>query len=339
MAHHRKTRKRLLIGLAIAVAVWLVALATIILVGNRLETGGQQNSYGSIEGRFESSLQVEYNGSTYGYRENSISTLLIIGIDKEDVTSGSGYRSGGQADFLMLAVIDRTNRTVTPVQIDRDTITWIRIYGSFGGITGYRNTQLCLAQAFGNTPTVNCENTAWAVSNLLLGIPIDDYIAIDMSAISVLNDALGGVTVTVEDDLTTIDPSLYQGATVTLKGSLAERYVRARMYVSDGTNASRMRRQRGYLTAMQQVLTEKLSADSDFAGELYDLLGTDLVTDMTKATLINKAYQINRYATQTTEVLTGVYSIGSDGFREFAPDEAAMKELILRLCFTPVTRQ
>ncbi len=190
-------KKRLLIALSIA--IWIAVLLAIVLGSSYIEKSGQRpESYGNIDGRFESALQVQYANNTYGYRENSLSTLLIIGIDKEDVSAVSGYRSGGQGDFLLLLVIDRANRIVTPVQIDRDTMTAVRIYGSFGGISGYRTTQLCLAQSFGNTPKMNCENTIWSISNLFLGIPIDDYIALDLSAISILNDALGGVTITVE---------------------------------------------------------------------------------------------------------------------------------------------
>ena len=51
--------------------------------------------------------------------------------------------------------------------------------------------------------------------------------SINLSAISVLNDAVGGVNVQVIGDLTSVDPTLKEGANVTLLGGQAETYVRS----------------------------------------------------------------------------------------------------------------
>ena len=44
------------------------------------------------------------------------------------------------------------------------------------------------------------ENTVDAVSTLLGGHKIDGFAMVNMSAIEVVNDMVGGVTVTIEDD-------------------------------------------------------------------------------------------------------------------------------------------
>lgn len=68
----------------------------------------------------------------------------------------------------------------------------------------------------------------------------------NMDGISELNDLAGGVTVTLEDDFSSIDPAMAKGTTLTLHGDQAETFVRSRMTVGDGTNASRMERQEAF---------------------------------------------------------------------------------------------
>ena len=322
-------------GRLIAILAFWVVLLGGLWLGGKLLDGSEPETKGSLEGRFRSETQVEYNGTTYGYRDHYLTTTLVLGVDNESLSNSKsgGYRSGGQADFLMLLVADREKRTVTPIQIDRDTITIIRIYGVFGNISSYRNTQLCLAQAFGNTVAMNCENTSWAVSNLLLGIPIDHFVAIDMASINRLNDALGGITVTIDEDLTSISPEMVPGATVTLHGEQAEQFVRSRRTVSDGTNISRMGRQRAFMTGLETVLRQRLASDSDTIGQLYDLLGSDLATDMSRGTLVNEAYTMSQYEMGEIRTLDGTGKVGDDGYKEFHVDSERLNELIISTCF------
>ena len=56
-----------------------------------------------------------------------------------------------------------------------------------------------------------------AVSTLLGGHKIDGFAMVNMSAIEVVNDMVGGVTVTIEDDFPDSD-TLIKGQTVTLHG-------------------------------------------------------------------------------------------------------------------------
>lgn len=50
-----------------------------------------------------------------------------------------------------------------------------------------------------------------------LGEFIDFYVAMNMDGISELNDLAGGVTVTLEDDFSSIDPAMTKGTTLTLQ--------------------------------------------------------------------------------------------------------------------------
>lgn len=68
-----------------------------------------------------------------------------------------------------------------------------------------------------------------AVSNLLFDLKIDGYLAANISSIALLNDEVGGVTVTIQDEgLDSRDPALTKGRTVRLNGKQAEIFVRYR---------------------------------------------------------------------------------------------------------------
>lgn len=57
-----------------------------------------------------------------------------------------------------------------------------------------------------------------AVSELFYGLPIHGYCALSMNSIASLNDTVGGVTVTVPEDLAVMQPKLFTaGDTVTLE--------------------------------------------------------------------------------------------------------------------------
>ena len=67
-----------------------------------------------------------------------------------------------------------------------------------------------------------------AVSNLFYGMPINGYVALNMNAVAMINDAVGGVTVTVPEDMAQVDPSFAEGAAVTLTGDQALKFTRYR---------------------------------------------------------------------------------------------------------------
>lgn len=333
--NHRHWRKRLS-GTAIAVVLICAALvyAGVLLgirtVGNRLERSDAPEPVGSLDGRFTSDeLTLRYADRTWTYRKRDLTNLLLIGVDWPEMDSPAvSGRYAGQADFLLLVTFDKENRTVSTLQIDRDTMTDIRVYGPFGDYSGIRETQICLSHAYGATAAENCENTVWAASRLLGNIPIDGYLALDMSAITVLNDALGGVTVTLEEDFSAFDPHMVRGATITLQGKQAETFVRGRTGVGDGTNAARMKRQKAFMQQAGDLIAEGLEKDSGFAGTLLDALSGHMTMNVTRGWLINKAYECNGYGRTETRTLAGDHALGADGFTEFHADMDALNDLL-----------
>ena len=336
MRKNHRHRRRRLSGAAIAVALVCAALAYagvllgIRTVGSRLERSDAPEPVGSLDGRFASDeLTLRYADRTWTYRKRELTNLLLIGVDWAEMDSpAASGRYAGQADFLLLLTFDKKNRTISTLQIDRDTMTDIRVYGPFGDYTGIRETQICLSHAYGATAAENCENTVWAASRLLGNIPVDGYLALDMSAITALNDALGDVTVTLEEDFSALDPQMVRGATIALQGKQAETFVRGRTGVGDGTNAARMKRQKAFMQKAGDLIAEGLERDSGFAGTLLDALSGHMTMNVTRGWLINKAYESSGYRRTETRTLAGTHAIGADGFTEFRADTDALNDLL-----------
>ena len=337
--NHRHRHKRLSRTAIAAVLVCTALLYAGLLlgvqtIGNRLEQRDAVESIGSLEGRFTSeALTMQYGGRTWTYRGRELTNLLLIGVDWEESENTVSGRYAGQADFLFLITIDRENKIVSTLQLDRDTMADIRVYGPLGDYTGIQKMQICLSHAYGKSDAQNCENTVWAVSRLLGGIPIDGYITLDMSGITALNDALGGVTVTLKEDFSALDPEMTKGATLTLRGMQAETFVRSRMDVGDGTNASRMQRQRTFIRSAEEQLVQRMNEDMNYAGMLYDALVGHMTTNIERGWLINKAYECRDYRRPETKMLAGGHCIGTDGFMEFHADEDALNALLTEMLF------
>lgn len=316
-----------------AVCVLLIAVAILLGLyrgGRWLETRrNNPEPRGNYQERKANEATVTYDGTVYRQRKN-LTSILLMGIDHD---SGE---TGGQADFLQLIVIDNTSRTLKRLSIDRDTMTPITVLGVLGNRSGVRTAQVSLSHGFGDGKEQSCELTAEAVSNLLLGMPVDFYLAMNLDGIAALNDMAGGVTVTLADDFSTQDPAMAQGSTLTLHGDQAEIYVRSRRDVGTGTNEARMVRQEQYVTKLFTQLDTQMRSDQSFSGTMFDTLSPYLTTSIGRGRLINVVWLAKDYARQEPLSISGEHRVGSDGFMQFYADEASLYETVLDLFYEEV---
>lgn len=295
--------------------------------------GEAETVRGDLSERFPEPEKVVWEGTTYRKRDD-LQTILLIGVDTtaKQESLRVGYQWGGQSDFLLLLVIDKANQRVTPVHLDRDTMTDITVLSALGVDLGKYTLQICLAHGYGDGGKQSCEFTCEAVSGLL-DTDIDYYMAMNLDAIPILNDAVGGVTVTIPTDMTSLDPTMTEGTTMTLHGPQAAYFVRYRMGIGSGTNAERMLRQRAYISAFADIVQEQVKADKQYIGKLFDEIEPMLVTDMRRGTMINMAWAARDYERVSTQAMEGEHIIGKDGFVEFHPDEDALTWLKLSLFY------
>lgn len=276
---------------------------------------------------------ITRNGVDY-YPRHDLTVVLVMGIDRTGkVESSESYNNKGAADMLTLLVLDHTAKRVTGLQLNRDTMAQIPVLGIGGHEAGTVYGQLALAHTYGSGLEDSCENTKKAVSQLLYGLDIDYYVAMNMDAIVMLNDAVGGVTVEVEDDFSQVDPSIPMGR-VTLKGQQAITFVRTRKDVGDQLNLSRMERQKAYIDGFATAFRAKQEADPEFPLTAYRDVREYLVTDCSAKTVQSLFSRCGDYALGEMLTPQGENVMG-EAYFEFHLDEESLDELILRLFYAP----
>ena len=285
----------------VVVLLIIVALLAALIAGAALmskkEAEAPIENAGTAQNAAVKTKSLTYNGQEYPMKTH-LQTVLLIGTDAveayEQTTEGvKPFYNYNQADFLTLLVLDTDNNTAEILQVNRDTMTdvpWLDVLGNYGG-TEFK--QLCLAFNYGDGGPKSCRNTVSAVSSLLFDAPIDYYMQVPMTAIPVLNDVVGGVPITFQEDMTDIDPAFVKGATVRLDGSQAEKFVRSRMGLSDDTNTYRMERQLQYLDSFQNCAREAIDTDSQFVLTLLEKLSDYLQTNLTGDQLVNFITQLD----------------------------------------------
>ena len=322
--------------IAAAVVLALLAFGAYSLRNARSarQTAEHGKTIDEMMGRGEdtSEVPVMLNGKSY-IRNPDLEAYLLMGIDRQGEAESTGsYNDGGQADVLLVLVLDHTNGAFTALQISRDTMTEVPVLDVLGKPYMTLYEQVALAHFYGNGLERSCENTVQAVSNLLYGMKIDGYAALNMDAIPVLNDLVGGVAVTIEDDFSASDPTLREGETVTLLGEHAYHYIHDRMNVGDGSNIARMRRHRTYLDAFSAAYEARADGDPRLIIQLYDALSPYLVTDMGSKTITRIAEQCGSYVNNGTTTYGGDAVLGEE-FIEFYADERDLREKVIQLFY------
>ena len=323
-----------------AFAVCAAAAAILVLISvftDRWEqTKYREESQGTVTQDFIEEGVVVWEGNRYR-KTPAVTTYLIAGIDKDadtPTTASNKYRNGGQADYLMLLTIDHTNRRICQLQIDRDTMTDVTVLSIKGKETGTRLLQICLAHSYGSTKDDNARYTVRAVRHLMDDIEIDGYFMVNYTAVPVLNDTLGGVPVTIPDDMTSVNPLWTQGAKVTLHGSEAEAFVRSRKTVGQGTNAERMVRQNEFTTNAIRLMNSRLSENADFGSKVLAALKRVSVTNIPQQQLLLEINEAHSYEFEPVEYLKGEYMIADNGFAEFHVDKTSVTEWIMNRLYT-----
>ena len=172
--------------------------------------------------------RISYQGRIYAYKSDVL-TFLCMGIDRKgEVKASANPFKGGQADALFLVVLDPKDKRSSVIGINRDTMTEISTFDRNGLYAGKETAQLALAHAYGDGLEKSCENTVEAVSKLFYGLPVHGYCALNMSAISLLNDAVGGVDVVIPESGAGIMKDWKTGEQVHLDGKHAYTFIQYR---------------------------------------------------------------------------------------------------------------
>ena len=312
--------------------ILLVLVLVILYSGLQILASTVLHSQESVEGQ-TSSKTIVRDGVEYFPRQD-ITVMMVLGIDQAGPVQASNYyRNKGSADSIMLLIFDETEKEATVLYLNRDTMLNMDVLGVRGEYAGTFYGQLALAHTYGNGLEDSCVNVKNTIQNYLHGVTIDYYLSMNMDAIPVLNDAVGGVTVNVVDDFSQVDPSITMGE-VTLHGDQVVNFVRTRKNVGDQKNVTRMARQREYVNGFLDALSAKEHNDIEFAAHFYEQAAPYIVSDVSLETLNGF---LNRYLDFTIkDAITpeGENRI-EDGHYAFYTDEEKLDKLIVELFYRP----
>lgn len=332
---------------AIIITISSILLVILVIVGtifSLLEIGKNKllnQGSGSIvlpNTENTDSKNIIYNGKKYKYNEN-VTSILLMGVDTEKMADSASqtYGENGQADLLVLISLDTTNGKMKAIQISRDTMVDINLFSENGQYIGVSNKQICLSYAYGDGREKSCENTVKSVSRLLYGMPINSYVSIDIDSISILNDAVGGVTLTLDEDFNHKYFKAKKGETVTLKGQNVLRYIRARDKDDIEANNVRMRRQKNYMYAFYKQMIAMTKKDITTPIKLYRKISNHSITNLSIAdiTYLTKCILMNREndSIKFSSILGD--TVAGEKYVEFYPDQDKLYELIVNTFYTP----
>ncbi len=280
---------------------------------------------------------VKYKDAVYAYNEE-ILTFLIMGIDKQsDVEEVAEGTNGGQADALFLAVLNPRDKRMKVIGVNRNTMTDIDIYDENGAYASTVKAQIAIQHGFGNGMEESCEYQRKAVENLFYQLPIHGYAAVNMSAIATINDAVGGVAVTVPADLDGFREEFAEGETLQLEGENAFWFVKYRDTDVFGSADLRLERQKQYLNGFIGAAKQAVRKDASVVIDLYEAVKSQMVTDISLDEMVYLAPILAEYGfgEEDFHMVPGETVMG-EKFEEFYLDEDAMFEMILDIFYEKI---
>lgn len=264
----------LLIVLTFIITVYLEDLQTEVLAEpEESDIYTQEEDYHSII----------YNNKKYVYNPQ-ITAVLYAGVDSDnELVTYNRYSIAPRADSIELIVLDNYHKVIKVLAISRDTITDVERYTMNGNSRGKYDTQLGYAFSYGDGGKASCQNLTQAVSELLGGVPIHEYVITNNSSIAVLNKMVGGITAKVpNDDLVQDYPELKKNAVVTLDDTNVEAFVRWRDTSIPYSNKGRMERQQAFSSVFLKKFKQEIVNDPSGVWKKIESMSPYIETSITK---------------------------------------------------------
>lgn len=295
-------------------AILFFAIGIMVFIASSVDNLEKIEKAGSNEHAEKQINYLTYKNNEYEVKEH-LDTLLVIGTDNfesEDYKESAFYNFE-QADFFILFVFDNDLKTITPIQINRDTmckVYWLTVTGDVGGTT---YEQIALAHTYGSGKEDSCKNCVRTVSKLAFNAPIDDYIAFTMDAVPTITDLVGGVT--IDGD--------------TISGEQALSYVRARYALGEKNNEKRLARHREFLNAFELSARQAIAEDNAFSQEAINKLMPYLTTNLSTNDMADYIDKLEEYELNEVNFANGKSIISKEtGFAEFYLDKKSFWQIV-----------
>ena len=279
--------------------------------------------------------RIIYQGSEYAYNAK-ITAILYLGIDSDgELTTYNRYSVAPRADTIDLLILDDYHKEMKLLAISRDTIATIDRYAMNGEKRDPYETQIGFAFSYGDGGKSSCENMVNAVSRLLGGVPIHEYVVTNNSSVKKANELAGNITVTVpNDDLAKLYPEMVKGNTVTLDVSDVEDFVRYRDISVPFSNYGRMERQEEYIREYIKKFRDIVLSDPERAWDQIETMKDTMLTSITKNQYLKLADLMGQESFSESDCmfLEGE-NVQEELYDAFYPDEKKLQEMIVELFY------
>jgi LCP family protein required for cell wall assembly len=258
-------RRKVVLGILAAVLVLAIGAAAGLYAYGRSLNGGlkRTDAFGGLSGRPGVAVVGALN-------------VLVLGSDSRDpgvVNAADPARS----DTMMLLHVDADHRHAYVISIPRDT--WVHVPAAPNG-NGDTMAKINAAYAWGGTPL------AVQTVEEFTGVRIDHVVLVDFAGFQKVIDAMGGVSLTVDQTITSIFPPyrVFTAGREHMNGNEALDYVRQRYQYDDG-DLTREKHEQQLLAALLDQAAR--------AGTLADLGRMDsLLRAVTACLTVDKGFDL-----------------------------------------------
>ena len=315
-----KKRKRCLCILLVAVIAAVLSVFY-FLEKNRLYAADNSDLF---------EKNIEYQGKTYHYNDRLL-TFLVMGIYSEKEDRGL---LEGEADANFLCVFDPGTKQLNIISLNRNSMVDIDLYNKEGIYLVRDKAQLAIQHGFGVDKEQSSLIHMIAVQRMMMGIPIHGHIAVDMSVVEQMNHAVGGVWVTVLEDLSKADPDFVQGKELCLSDEQAFWYVKYRDWQSYASADRRLERDKQFLEGFLNQAKDKIDENFLFPYHLYEECGEHIYTNLSTDRILMLLMLAKDLEVQDVRFynLPGETKMG-EVYEEFYIDEEGLLNLILDLFY------
>lgn len=242
------------------------------------------------------------------YTSKNVINLLLLGLDSDDA-----LENGGRSDSMILVSLNKKENKINMISFFRDS--WC--YTNAGGYDTFNKLN---ASYFYGGPSGVIDTIEKNFK-----IDIDYFVAVDFSSFIDVIDALGGVTVEVQEYEAeyinaTTRFTIEHGPAVTLSGWEALGFARIRQSDSD-SDVSRTRRQRQVISSLINSIK---GASITQLNEVLDLLFQYVKTDLTKMQIISYATQALTNGWLNYDIVQHAFLSEKDVFRTGYVGDAAV---------------
>lgn len=207
--------------------------------------------------------------------------ILVLGSDSRDGAEnqalGGGDSGGARSDTAMVVHLDAGRSEATVVSIPRDTL----VTRPSCPLEDGESTEVAYSAMFNSAYSVGGPVCAVKTVEAMTNVRMDHYIEIDFAGFANLVDALGGVTVTTEEDIDDEDSHLtLEAGTHHLDGERALALARTRHGIGDGSDLGRIGLQQQLVKALlTQISATNLLTDPAKLYRVADAVTGSLTTD------------------------------------------------------------